>query len=297
MNVLITGAGGFIGSHLTEECVKIGMNVKAFLHYNSKNNWGWIEDSSIINDVEIITGDIRDYDSVSKSLKNIDTVFHLAALIGIPYSYVSPLAYIKTNIEGTYNVLEASKNENIKNLIITSTSETYGTAQYVPIDEAHPLVGQSPYSASKISSDQLSLSYFKSFEMPLKIVRPFNTYGPRQSARAVIPSVICQILDGKSKIKLGNVTPTRDLTYVKDTVNGFIEIMKSDKLIGQVTNIGMNDEISILELVKLISDILGKNIEIISSSERKRPVSSEVERLYCDNTKILENTNWSPKYN
>ena len=297
MNVLITGAGGFIGSHLTEKCVKAGMNVKAFLHYNSKNNWGWIENSSIINDVEIITGDIRDYDSVFKSLKNIDTVFHLAALIGIPYSYVSPLAYIKTNIEGTYNVLEASKNENVKNLIITSTSETYGTAQYIPIDESHPLVGQSPYSASKISSDQLSLSYYNSFGMPLKIVRPFNTYGPRQSARAVIPSVICQILDGKSKIKLGNITPTRDLTYVKDTVDGFIEIMKSDKLIGQVTNIGMNDEISILELVKLISDTLGENIEIISSSERKRPAGSEVERLYCDNTKILKNTNWSPKYN
>jgi NAD dependent epimerase/dehydratase len=297
MKILITGAGGFIGSHLTELCVNLGYKVKAYVHYNSKNNWGWLENSNIKDDIEIISGDIRDYDSVSRAIKDTDTVFHLAALIGIPYSYVSPLAYIKTNIEGTYNVLESSRVEDVENIIITSTSETYGSAQYVPIDEKHPIIGQSPYSASKISADQLALSYYKSFNMPVRIVRPFNTYGPRQSARAIIPSVISQILDGKREIELGNLMPTRDLTFVTDTVKGFIEIMKSDKLIGEVTNIGMNKEISIGELVALISKILEKEILIKSNLKRIRPKSSEVDRLYCNNSKIINFTNWSPEFN
>ncbi len=296
MRVLITGAGGFIASHLTELCVTLGYDVKVFIHYNSNNHWGWLENSEIKNDIEVIAGDVRDYDSVSKAVKGSNTVFHLAALIGIPYSYVSPLAYIKTNIEGTYNILESSRVEEVNNIIITSTSETYGSAQYVPIDENHPLVGQSPYSASKISADQLAISYYRSFNMPVRIVRPFNTYGPRQSARAIIPSIICQILSGKKEIQLGNLTPTRDLTYVKDTVEGFIEIMKSDKLIGEVTNIGMNDEISIGELVEIISKILKQDIVVKSHPNRVRPKNSEVDRLYCDNSKITELTNWSPQY-
>jgi len=296
MKILITGAGGFIGSHLTELCVKLGYKVKAFVHYNSKNDWGWLENLEIKNDIEVISGDIRDYDSVSRVIKGCDTVFHLAALIGIPYSYVSPLAYIRTNIEGTYNILESSRVAGVGSLLITSTSETYGSAKYVPIDENHPIVGQSPYSASKISADQLALSYYKSFGMSVRIVRPFNTYGPRQSARAIIPSVICQILDGKSYIELGNLMPTRDLTHVKDTINGFIEIMKSDQLIGEATNIGMNNEISIGDLVNLISKKLGTKIDIKTVSNRIRPKNSEVERLYCDNSKIINNTKWTPQY-
>ncbi len=297
-NILVTGAGGFIGSHLTELLVKKGYNVKAFIHYNSQNNWGWLEKSKIKNKIEIYQGDIRDYDSVIKSMKNIDTVFHLAALIGIPYSYISPLAYIRTNIEGTYNILEASKQMNIENILITSTSETYGSAQYIPIDEKHPKVGQSPYAATKISADEISLSFYRSFDMPVKIVRPFNTYGPRQSARAIIPTIISQIIDGKKELKLGNLTPTRDLTFVKDTVNGFYEISKSSKCIGRAVNIGMNSEISIGNLVKIICELTAKkNIKIISNLERIRPEKSEVTRLYCDNSLIKEITNWNPKYN
>ena len=295
--ILITGSGGFIGSHLTERCVELGYEVKAFVRYNSKNDWGWIEDSVYKNEIEVISGDIRDYDSVYNAMKNCDTVFHLAALIGIPYSYVSPLAYIKTNIEGTYNILQSAKELETEQILITSTSETYGTAQYVPIDEKHPMVGQSPYSASKISADQLSISYYRSFDLPVKIVRPFNTYGPRQSARAIIPTVISQILSGERKIRLGNLHPTRDLTYVKDTVNGFIEIFKCDKLFGEITNIGMNEEISIGNLVQLIANLMQVDIEIINDQRRIRIERSEVERLYCDNRKILDKTNWKPKYN
>src|ERR1051325_2471313 len=295
--ILITGAAGFIGSHLTEQCVELGYDVKAFVRYNSKNNWGWLENSAVKNEVEVIAGDIRDFDSVSKAMKGCEEVFHLAALIGIPYSYVSPLAYIRTNVEGTYNVLESAKQLGLQNIMVTSTSETYGTAQYVPIDENHPLVGQSPYSASKISADQIAISYYRSFDLPVKIVRPFNTFGPRQSARAIIPTVISQILSGKKKIKLGNIHPTRDLTFVKDTANGFVEISKAKKLNGEITNIGMKEEISVGGLVKLISKILKADIKIESDDERIRPGKSEVERLFCDNSKITSHTKWKPKYN
>ncbi|MDP2366003.1 MAG: GDP-mannose 4,6-dehydratase [Ignavibacteria bacterium] len=296
MKLLISGAGGFIGSHLTELLVKEGYDVKAFVRYNSKNNLGWLESSFVKNDIEVITGDIRDYDSVYNALKNCDAVFHLAALIGIPYSYVSPLAYIRTNIEGTYNILQASKELGLKQVLVTSTSETYGTAQYVPIDEEHPLVGQSPYSATKIAADQLAISFYRSFNLPVKIVRPFNTYGPRQSARAIIPTVISQLLTGKDKLSLGNLTPTRDLTYVKDTCKGFLEIFKSDKLFGEVTNIGMGKEINVGELVKKISSLISFKANIVEDTLRVRPENSEVERLLCDNNKLIKSTNWKPDY-
>jgi len=297
MKVLVTGAGGFIGSHLTESLVKEGFTVKAFVRYNSKNNWGWLETSDVKNGIEIISGDIRDYDSVYNSLQDCTTVFHLAALIGIPYSYVSPLAYIKTNIEGTYNVLQASKELGIEQVLVTSTSETYGTSQYVPIDEKHPLVGQSPYSASKIAADHLAICYHRSFNLPVKIVRPFNTYGPRQSARAIIPTIITQLLSGKTELYLGNTSPTRDLTYVNDMVAGFIEIYKSTDLFGKVTNIGMNEEISIEELAKTIAELLGLSITIREDNKRVRPENSEVDKLRCDNTKLEKYTAWEPKYN
>ena len=294
--ILITGATGFIGSHLTEYLVEKGFNVVAFDRYNSNNDWGWLENPIYKNDFQVILGDIRDYDSVSKAMVGCDAVFHLAALIGIPYSYVSPLAYIRTNVEGTYNVLEAAKNLNLEQVLITSTSETYGTAQYVPIDEKHSLVGQSPYSASKIAADQLAISYYKSFELPVKIVRPFNTYGPRQSARAIIPTIISQILNGKTEINLGSLSPTRDLTFVKDTCSGFEEIYKSETLFGEVTNIGVKTEISIGELAKLIANTMNIEVTIKSSAERIRPENSEVERLFCDNTKLLKHTSWKPNY-
>ena len=284
--VLVTGAAGFIGSHLVELLVKEGFNVKAFVKYNSKNNWGWIEESEVKNNIEVITGDIRDYDSVYNAMQKCDSVFHLAALIGIPYSYVSPKAYIDTNIIGTYNILQAAKELNTGKIITTSTSETYGTAQYVPIDEKHPVVGQSPYSATKIASDQLAISYYRSFNLPVKIVRPFNTYGPRQSARAFIPTVIAQILNGKKELNLGNLTPTRDLVYVKDTCKGFFSIYESSELFGEITNIGSNSEISIENLAYKIAGLLDTDIKIISDSQRIRPQMSEVERLLCDNSKI-----------
>ena len=296
MKILLTGAAGFIGSHLTESLVKNGYQVKAFIRYNSKNNWGWLESSDIKDEIKVESGDIRDYDSVYNSLIGCNAVFHLAALIGIPYSYISPKAYIDTNINGTYNILKASQELGITNVLITSTSETYGTAQYVPIDEKHPMVGQSPYSATKIAADQLAISFYKSFNLPVKIVRPFNTYGPRQSARAIIPTVITQILSGCRKINLGNLEPTRDLTYVKDTCDGFIEIFKSENLFGEITNIGMNEEISVKNLVELIAQLLNADVEIISDHKRVRPENSEVERLMCNNSKIIENTCWKAKY-
>lgn len=294
--ILVTGSAGFIGSHLTELLVKKGFQVKAFVRYNSKNSWGWLEDSMCVNDIEVLTGDIRDYDSVYKAMIGCDTVFHLAALIGIPYSYISPLAYIKTNIEGTYNILESSKNLNLDNILITSTSETYGTAQYVPIDEKHPLVAQSPYSASKVAADQLAISYYRSFKLPIKIVRPFNTYGPRQSARAIIPTVITQILNKNNEIKVGNITPTRDFTYVEDTTEAFLDIMKSDKLFGEVTNIGNNNDISMENLILKISKLIGFEVKIKQETDRTRTKGSEVERLVCNNDKLLLNTQWKPKY-
>ena len=294
--ILVTGAGGFIGSHLAERLTELGYPVRAFVHYNSKSSWGWLESSSFLNDIEIYSGDIRDYDSVRNAMKGCQAVYHLAALIGIPYSYESPLAYIKTNIEGTYNVLENARTLELENIIVTSTSETYGTAQKVPIAEDHPLVGQSPYSASKISADQLALSYFLSFRQPVKIVRPFNTYGPRQSARAVIPTIISQLLSGKKTLNLGNIFPTRDLTFVKDTVEGFIEISKAKNLIGEVVNIGSSFEISVRDLAIEIGRICGKEFEFETAKDRLRPENSEVECLYCDNTKIMKNTNWHPNY-
>jgi NAD dependent epimerase/dehydratase len=296
-NILITGSAGFIGSHLTEKLVKDGNKVKALVNYNSRNNWGWLENNPVLKDVEIISGNIRDFDLVNNATKNCDTVFHLAALIGIPYSYISPSAYIKTNIEGTYNVLESARKNNLSNVIITSTSETYGSAQYVPICENHPLVGQSPYSASKIAADQLAISYNKSFDLPVKIVRPFNTYGPRQSERAIIPTIISQILNNKKEITLGNTTPTRDFTFVKDTVKGFLEISKNHSLNGEVTNIGMKEEISVLDLVKLIANLMGTEIQIKADDNRIRPDNSEVQRLFCDNSKIIAKTKWLPDYN
>ncbi|WP_422446925.1 NAD-dependent 4,6-dehydratase LegB [Thermoanaerobacterium sp. DL9XJH110] len=296
LNILVTGAAGFIGSHLTEELVKRGHRVKAFIRYNSSGSWGWLETSPLKNEIEVYQGDIRDYDGVKESLKNIDIVFHLAALIGIPYSYKSPLAYIKTNIEGTYNILKGSMEQGVKKIIHTSTSEVYGTAIYVPIDEQHPLQAQSPYSASKIGADQLALSFYRSFDLPVAVARPFNTYGPRQSARAIIPTVITQILSGKECIELGNLYPTRDLNYVKDTVEGLMAIAFSDRTIGEVINIGSGKEISIRELVLLISRIMNKKIEIKQDKQRLRPEKSEVERLCCDNTKIKNLTNWQSHY-
>ena len=297
MKVLITGAGGFIGSHLAEKCVELGFQVRAFVRYNSTNRWGWLDASPVKGEMEIVTGDIRDFDSVFKAVSGCQVVFHLAALIGIPYSYISPLAYIKTNIEGAYNVLQSARELNLEQVLITSTSETYGTAQYVPIDEKHPLVGQSPYSASKIAADQLALSYYRSFDLPVKIVRPFNTYGPRQSARAVIPTIVTQILTGSKTLRLGNLAPTRDLTFVKDTVDGFISIYKSPELFGEVTNVGMNEETSIGDLAQAILKIMDSSKEMELEDQRVRPDNSEVEHLRCDNTKIMTKTGWCPNFN
>lgn len=293
--ILITGAGGFIGSTLCERCVEKGFKVKAFLHYNALGNRGWLERSNVKEEIEFISGDIRDYDSVYRAMKGCDTVFHLAALIGIPYSYVSPLAYIRTNVEGTYNILQAVREWDIGNLLITSTSETYGTAQYIPMDEKHPVVAQSPYSATKIAGDQLAISFFRSFNLPVKIVRPFNAYGPRQSKRAIIPTIINQLLDGKERIRLGNLCPTRDFTFVKDTTEAFIEIANSD-LFGRAINVGMNHEIKMGDLAEWIAKLMNNKIVLETDQQRVRPGLSEVERLRCDNSMIVERTQWKPKY-
>lgn len=296
--ILVTGSNGFIGSHLTERLVNLGANVTALVEYNSFNSWGWLDsmDSKVLKNIEIVTGDIREYDNVKRMVKGKDIVFHLAALIAIPYSYVSPMAYVKTNIEGTTNVLEACRDYEIKKIIHTSTSETYGTAKYVPIDENHPLQGQSPYSASKISADKMAESYYNSFNLPVATIRPFNTYGPRQSARAVIPTIISQILNGKKEIKLGSLSPTRDFNYVKDTTEAFIKIAESDKTIGQVINAGTNNEISVEDLVKKIIKLIGKEVNIICDENRLRPEKSEVNRLLADNSKIKNLTQWSSQY-
>lgn len=293
-NILITGGTGFIGSHLAEMLVSQGNNVTCFDRYNINNNWGWLENSNSAKDINVILGDIRDFDSVYDATAGQDIVFHLAALIGIPYSYKSPLAYIRTNIEGTYNILESSRLRKTEKIVITSTSETYGTAQTVPINESHPLVGQSPYSASKISADQLALSYYLSFDTPVIIARPFNTYGPRQSARAIIPTIFSQLMLG-DELSLGNLSPTRDLTYVTDTCRGFIELANEPKLCGEVINIGSNYEISIGDLTNLIKNIVGKETKVTESKERIRPDKSEVDRLLCDNSKIYEHTSWRPE--
>ncbi len=293
--ILITGATGFIGSTLSELLVSKGYDVKAFDRYNINNNWGFLENSKYKKNIEVILGDIRDYDSVSNVMKGCESVIHLAALISIPYSYVSPLAYIRTNIEGTYNVLESAKNNNIKQIIITSTSEVYGKAQYTPMNENHPMIAQSPYASSKIAADQLSLSYFSSFKLPIKIVRPFNTYGPRQSSRAIIPTIINQCLSSNKKIKIGNIKPTRDFTYVEDTCKAFLEILKNESFFGEIVNVGSNNEISVKELLNQILKILKVNKQIIIENNRKRPKTSEVYQLVCDNNKLLSTTKWKPK--
>jgi len=274
----------------------MGYPVRAFVRYNSVNRWGWLEESPFRKDIEIVSGDIRDYDSVLKAMRGCRSVFHLAALIGIPYSYVSPLAYLRTNVEGTYNVLESGRALEYESVLVTSTSEVYGSAQTVPIDEGHRLLGQSPYSASKIGADQIALSYHRSFNLPVKIVRPFNAFGPRQSARAIIPTVITQILAGRSELRLGNTIPTRDLTFVKDTVEGFWEIFRCPTLFGEVTNIGMNEEISIGDLARRIGDLMGRPVTIVPDRERVRPQKSEVTRLRADNSKLKKNTSWAPRY-
>ncbi len=294
--VLITGAGGFIGSHLVQLCAERGLRVRAFVHYNGLNRWGWLEESPVREQVEVVSGDVRDFDSVHRAMQGCQAVLHLAALIGIPYSYVSPLAYLKTNVEGTYNILEAARMLQTPNVLVTSTSETYGTAQTVPINERHPLAGQSPYSASKIGADQLAYSYYCSFGLPVRIVRPFNCYGPRQSARAFIPTVITQLLAGQTELKLGNLHPTRDLTYVQDTAAGILAVAQCEALIGEVTNIGMNDEISMGDLARKIAGILNMELTVKSDPDRIRPDRSEVERLRADNTRILEQTDWRPRY-
>ncbi len=296
--VLVTGSDGFIGSHLTEELVKKGYQVKAFAYYNSFNTWGWLDTlpKEIMENVEVFTGDIRDPNGVRTAMKGIEGVFHLAALIAIPFSYHSPDSYVDTNIKGTLNVLQAARDCNLEKVLVTSTSEVYGTAQYVPIDEKHPFQGQSPYSATKIGADRLAESFYRSFNLPITIVRPFNTYGPRQSARAVIPTIITQLLSGVSEIKLGSLTPTRDFNYVKDTVAGFISIAESPKTIGEEINIATQNEISIGELAQVIIKQINPNAKILCDEQRLRPEKSEVNRLLGCNGKIRTLTDWIPKY-
>jgi NAD dependent epimerase/dehydratase len=293
-NILVTGADGFIGSHLVEMLVKEGANVKALSLYNSFNYWGWLEDVDCLNSIEILNGDIRDPHYCKAITKDIDIIFHLAALIAIPYSYVAPTSYVDTNITGTLNIVQAALENNVSRVIHTSTSEVYGTAQYVPIDEKHPLQPQSPYSASKIGADNMAMSFYNSFELPITIARPFNTYGPRQSARAVIPTIITQIANGVKEIKLGDVSPTRDFNYVADTCRGFIALAKSDKTIGETINIGSNFEISVKDTLDTIKDIMQSDVTFITDEQRIRPENSEVHRLWCDNTKIKELTGFEP---
>lgn len=296
--VLVTGSDGFIGSHLTQTLIREGYHVKAFTYYNSFNTWGWLDTlpTEVLKEIEIFSGDIRDPNGVREAMKGIEDVFHLAALIAIPFSYHSPDSYVDTNIKGTLNILQAAKELQTERVLITSTSEVYGTAQYVPIDEKHPFQGQSPYSATKIGADRLAESFYRSFNMPITIVRPFNTYGPRQSARAIIPTIITQLLAGKEEIKLGSLTPTRDFNYVKDTVNGFIEIAKSHKTIGEEVNIATMNEISMKSLAEEIIAQINPNAKIICDEKRLRPEKSEVNRLLGDNTKIKHLTNWTPQY-
>lgn len=296
--VLITGADGFIGSHLTESLLEKGYEVKAFVYYNSFNNWGWLDTlpKEKLSQIEIFSGDIRDPNGVREAMKGVDGVFHLAALIAIPFSYHSPDSYVDTNIKGTLNVLQAARELETERIMVTSTSEVYGTAQYVPIDEKHPFQGQSPYSATKIGADRLAESFYRSFNLPVSIVRPFNTYGPRQSARAVIPTIITQLLAGKEEIKLGSLSPTRDFNFVKDTAAGFIAIAESGKTIGEEINIATQQEISIGDLAQEIIRQINPNARIICDEQRLRPEKSEVNRLLGANAKIKELTDWIPRY-
>jgi NAD dependent epimerase/dehydratase len=296
--ILVTGACGFIGSHLTEKLVQLGYDVRAFVFYNSFNSWGWLDYSpeEIRKNIEVFAGDIRDPHGIKRAMKGCNVVFHLAALISIPYSYHSPDTYIDTNVKGTLNVIQSAKEVEIEKVIHTSTSEVYGTARYVPIDEEHPLQGQSPYSASKIGADQIAMSFYLSFGTPVAIIRPFNTYGPRQSARAVIPTIIGQLASAEDKIKLGSLYPTRDFSYVKDVVQGFIAVAESDHSVGEVINIGSNYEISVKDTVNLLIELMGADITVETDTQRIRPENSEVERLWADNSKAKKLTGWAPEY-
>jgi NAD dependent epimerase/dehydratase len=296
--ILVTGADGFIGSHLTEELVRRGYKTKAFVMYNSFNSWGWLDHcaADVKGQFEVFSGDIRDPHGVKEAMKGCDAVLHLAALIAIPFSYHSPDTYVDTNIKGTLNVLQAARELGVKRVIHTSTSEVYGTARFVPITEEHPLQGQSPYAATKIAADQLAYSFYASFGLPVVIARPFNTYGPRQSTRAVIPTIITQIASGKRQIKLGAVTPTRDFNYVQDTVSGFISVLNSELGLGEVVNFGSNFEISVGDTAQLIAEAMNAEIEIITDEVRLRPENSEVERLWANNAKAKELFGWQPTY-
>lgn len=296
--ILVTGADGFIGSHLVEELVRLGCCVKAFALYNSFGTWGWLDSlpSHVKNNIEVVMGDIRDPHGVKAAMQGCDVVLHLAALIGIPYSYHSPDTYIDTNVKGTLNIVQAARELGVLKVVHTSTSEVYGTARYVPIDEVHPLQGQSPYSASKIGADQIAMSFYTSFGVPVSIIRPFNTFGPRQSARAFIPTVITQISNNCEKIKLGSLHPTRDFTFVKDTAKAFVAVAESEYSVGEVINAGSNFEISMEDTVKLIAELMGADIDIVEDEQRIRPLNSEVERLWADNAKALRLTHWKPEY-
>lgn len=294
--VLVTGADGFIGSHLVEMLVKKGTHVKALSQYNSFNYWGWLEDIDCLDRIEVLNGDIRDPHYCKEITKEVDVVFHLAALIAIPYSYVAPTSYVDTNVTGTLNICQAAKENGCQRVIHTSTSEVYGTALYVPIDEKHPLQPQSPYSASKIGADAMAMGFYNAFDLPVTIVRPFNTYGPRQSARAVIPTIIAQIANGVKEIKLGDVSPTRDFNYVEDTCRGFILLAECDQAIGKTVNIGSNYEISVLDTLNLIKEIMQSDVRFLLDEARIRPDKSEVFRLWCDNALIHELTGFEPKY-
>lgn len=296
--IIVTGADGFIGSHLTEELVRQGYRVKAFVMYNSFNSWGWLDASpkEIRQNLQVFSGDIRDPHGVRQAVKGCNALLHLAALIAIPYSYHSPDTYVDTNVKGTLNVVQAARELEVEKVVHTSTSEVYGTAQFIPITENHPLQGQSPYAASKIGADQIAMSFYHSFNTPVSIIRPFNTYGPRQSARAVIPTIITQIASGKKNIKLGSLHPTRDFNYVRDTVRGFIAALESDKAVGEVINVGSSYEISIGDTVKLIGEVMGIDVKIETDQRRLRPEKSEVERLWADNTKAKDLLGWEPVY-
>jgi len=293
--VLVTGADGFIGSNLTEKLVSQGHEVLALSQYNSFNNWGWLEDLDRLDQVEVLTGDIRDPHYCKHITQGVDTIFHLAALIAIPYSYVAPDSYVDTNIKGTLNICQAAKENRVSRVIHTSTSEVYGTAQYVPIDEKHPLQPQSPYSATKIAADAMAMSFYNAFELPVIVARPFNTYGPRQSARAVIPTIITQIASGMKTIKLGDVTPTRDFNYVEDTCRGFLALSECDEAIGKTVNIGSNYEISIGDTLNIIRELMDSDVEFLTDEQRLRPEKSEVFRLWCDNTLINTLTGFEPQ--
>jgi len=292
---LVTGADGFIGSHLTEMLVAKGYKVSALCQYNSFNDWGWLNDSGVLSDIDVLSGDVRDPHYCLEITRGVDIVFHLAALIAIPYSYVAPASYVDTNVSGTLNICYAARENGCSRVIQTSTSEVYGTAQYVPIDERHPLQAQSPYSASKIAADAMAMSFYHAFNLPVTIVRPFNTYGPRQSARAVIPTIITQIAVGKKKITLGDVTPTRDFSYVEDTCRGFIALAECDAAVGRTVNIGSNFEISVGDTLALIKELMSSDVEFVSEDERIRPDKSEVFRLWCDNSLMRELTAFTPK--